>query len=85
MTREAASATFPLAMAELDTELLERVARWCAEAGRQTGVAEIRAALAPLGWDELLTVRALLVDPPPARPLGPHALAELARGVPPAP
>ncbi len=69
-------------MAELDAEMLERVARWCADAGRQAGAAEIRGALASLGWDELLTVRALLADPPPARPLGPHALADLARGVP---
>ncbi|WP_242394020.1 Fis family transcriptional regulator [Anaeromyxobacter oryzisoli] len=69
-------------MVELDAEILERVARWCAEAGRPTGPAEIRAALAPLGWDELLAVRALLADPPPARPLGPFALADLARGAP---
>ncbi|BDG06413.1 Fis family transcriptional regulator [Anaeromyxobacter oryzae] len=69
-------------MAELDAEILERVARWCAEAGRQTGAAEIRAALGALGWDELLAVRALLADPPPARPLGPFALADLARGAP---
>jgi hypothetical protein len=70
-------------MADLDAELLERVARWCAEAGRQAGTAEIRRALSPLGWDELLSVRALLADPPPARPLGPGALADLARGAPP--
>ena len=67
-------------MADLDRELVERVARWCAEAGRTTGAAEIRAALEGLGWDELLAARALLVDPPPARPLGPYALADLARG-----
>jgi hypothetical protein len=70
-------------MAQLDDETLERVRRWCAEAGRQVGPAEIRAALAPLSWDELLHARALLVDPPPARPLGPAALADLARGTPP--
>jgi hypothetical protein len=70
-------------MAQVDAELLERVARWCAEAGRQSGAAEIRRALAPLSWDELLAVRALLADPPPARPLGPLALADLARGAPP--
>src|SRR5512138_1606779 len=69
-------------MAELDAETLERVARWCAEAGRQTGASEIRAALGSLGWDELLALRALLADPPPARPLGPYALADLARGAP---
>jgi hypothetical protein len=67
-------------MADLDLELIERVARWCAEAGRQTTPAGIEAALGGLGWDELLAVRALLADPPPARPLGPHALADLARG-----
>jgi hypothetical protein len=69
-------------MADLDPELLERVIHWCAEAGRQTGAREIRAALSPLGWDEILHVRALLADPPPARPLGPGALADLARGTP---
>lgn len=69
-------------MADLDLETVERVARWCAEAGRQASPAEIRAALGPLGWDELLAARALLADPPPARPLGPFALADLARGAP---
>ena len=39
-------------MAEIDAELVERVTRWCAEAGRQTGRAEIHAALAlALGSD----------------------------------
>ncbi|HEY6098486.1 MAG TPA: Fis family transcriptional regulator, partial [Anaeromyxobacter sp.] len=83
MTRPRRSRTFPLAMADVDPELAERVARWCAEAGRQTAPAEIRRAMAPLGWDDLLAVRALLVDPPPARPLGPFALVDIARGVPP--
>ncbi len=69
-------------MPDLDVELLERVARWCADAGRITTPAEIRRALSPLGWDELLAARSLLVDPPPARPLGPFALADLARGAP---
>jgi Bacterial regulatory protein, Fis family len=70
-------------MADVDPELLKRTARWCAEAGRQAGVDEIRRALASLSWDELLAARALLADPPPARPLGPFALADLARGAPP--
>jgi hypothetical protein len=69
-------------MAELELETIERAVRWCAEAGRQTTPVEVRAALANLGWDQLLSVRALLSDPPPTRPLGPHALADLARGVP---
>jgi hypothetical protein len=69
-------------MPDLDQELVERVARWCAEAGRTAVPAEIRRALETLSWDELLAVRALLADPPPARPLGPFALADLARGVP---
>jgi hypothetical protein len=68
-------------MADVDAELAERVARWCAEAGRQSASAEILRALAPLGWDDLLSVRALLADPPPARPLGPFALVDIARGV----
>jgi hypothetical protein len=69
-------------MADLDLETVEQVARWCAEAGRQATPAQIRAALGGLGWDELLAARALLADPPPARPLGPYALADLARGTP---
>lgn len=70
-------------MADLDPDLLERAVRWCADAGRHVGPDDVRRALAPLGWDELLAVRALLADPPPMRPLGPHALADLARGAPP--
>jgi hypothetical protein len=69
-------------MAELELETIDRAVRWCAEAGRQATASEVRLALAPLGWDQLLSVRALLADPPPARPLGPWALADLARGVP---
>lgn len=67
-------------MIGIDDELVERALRWCAEAGRPSTAAEVREALEPLGWDELLAARALLADPPPARPLGPRALAELARG-----
>lgn len=69
-------------MADLDLETVEQVVRWCAEAGRQTTPAEVRAALGQLGWDELLAARALLADPPPTRQLGPHALADMARGAP---
>jgi hypothetical protein len=70
-------------MPGLDDEVVERVRRWCAEAGRQTASPEIHAALGGLSWDELLAVKALLADPPPARPLGPFALADVARGAPP--
>jgi len=69
-------------MAELELETIDRAVRWCAEAGRQTTASEVRLALASLGWDQLLSVRALLADPPPAHPLGPYALADLARGIP---
>ncbi|HSM93356.1 MAG TPA: helix-turn-helix domain-containing protein, partial [Anaeromyxobacteraceae bacterium] len=69
-------------MSDLDPELIEKTIRWCADAGRQATPALVRAALAPLGWDELLAVRALLADPPPVRPLGPFALADVARGAP---
>ena len=69
-------------MAELELETIDRAVRWCAEAGRQATANEVRLALGSLGWDQLLSVRALLADPPPARPLGPWALADLARGVP---
>jgi hypothetical protein len=70
-------------MAGVDAELVARVVRWCGDAGRQTAPEDVRRALAPLGWDELLAVRALLADPPPIRPLGPHAVADIARGAPP--
>jgi hypothetical protein len=69
-------------MAEIEPEVVERVRRWCAEAGRQAGTGEIRAALGALSWDELLHAKSLLADPPPARPLGPYALADMARGAP---
>ncbi|MBI5070663.1 MAG: Fis family transcriptional regulator [Deltaproteobacteria bacterium] len=67
-------------MAEIDDELVARAIRWCAEAGRQAGAGEVRAALGALSWDQLLAARALLADPPPLRPLGPAALADIARG-----
>ena len=71
-------------MPPVDDELLSRVVTWCAEAGRPATSADVQAALAGLGWDELIAVQALLADPPPARPLGPLALVDVARGVPPA-
>src|SRR5512145_2996860 len=69
-------------MADIDSELIERAIRWCAEAGRQTTPAQVRVALESLKWDELLAARALLADPPPVIPLGPFALADVARGAP---
>lgn len=69
-------------MPDIDPELVETAIRWCAEAGRQATPALIRAALAPLSWDQLLAARALLADPPPIRPLGAFALADIARGAP---
>jgi hypothetical protein len=69
-------------MADLDLETVEKVVRWCAEAGRQTTPAEVRAALGGMNWDELLAARALLAEPPPLRQLGPYGLADMARGAP---
>jgi hypothetical protein len=69
-------------MADLDDELIARAIRWCSEAGRPPSAHAVRTALAPLSWDQLLSARALLADAPPARPLGPFALADLARGAP---
>lgn len=81
MTRGPLRRTFRIAMGELDLEVVARAIRWCAEAGRAAAEAEVRAVLEPLGWDEILAVRAVLAGPPPARPLGPGALLDLARGV----
>jgi hypothetical protein len=66
-------------MPELDREIVARALRWCAESGRATSEAAVRAVLEPLRWDDLLAVRALLADPPPARGLGPEELLERAR------
>ncbi len=68
-------------MQEIDDELVSRAICWCSEAERPASPDQVRAALSPLSWDELLAARALLADPPPIRPLGPLALADLARGV----
>ncbi|HSN91091.1 MAG TPA: Fis family transcriptional regulator, partial [Anaeromyxobacteraceae bacterium] len=70
-------------MPRLDEETVERARRWCAEAGRHVDAADVQAALGGLSWDELLAVKAVLADPPPARPLGPFALVDVARGTPP--
>lgn len=69
-------------MPEIDDELLARAIRWCGDAGRHATSGELRAALGPLSWDELLAARALLADPPPGKPIGPLGLADLARGAP---
>jgi hypothetical protein len=68
-------------VAEIDDELMARVLQWCAEAGRTSSPEDVRDVLSPLSWDALLAVRAVLADAPPARPLGPKALVEIARGV----
>lgn len=65
-------------MADLDIELVARALQWCAESGRRVSEKDVRDALATLGWDELLAVRAQLADPPPARSLGPAELVALA-------
>jgi len=64
----------------IDDELVARAVAWCREAARQATPEEVRAALGTLGWDELLAARAVLADPPPTHPLGPLALADIARG-----
>jgi hypothetical protein len=66
-------------MPELDPEIVARALRWCAESGRPSSEAAVRAVLEPLRWDELLAVRAVLADPPPARGLGPEELVAAAR------
>ena len=70
------------AMPEIDREFLHRAVRWCAESGRPAREEDVRVVLEPLGWDELLAVKATLADPPPARDLSPLDLVTLSRGVP---
>jgi hypothetical protein len=67
-------------MPEIDRELLDRAVRWCAESGRPAREEDVQAALQPLGWDELLAVKATLADPPPGRDLRPADLVALSRG-----
>jgi len=69
-------------MAEIDDELVTRAIRWCAASGGHATAAQVREALAPLSWDQLLAARALLADPPPPGPLGPRAIADLSRSPP---
>jgi hypothetical protein len=69
-------------MPEIDREFLHRAVRWCAESGRPAREEDVRAVLEPLGWDELLAVKATLADPPPARNLAPADLVALSRGGP---
>ena len=66
-------------MPEIDREILDRAVRWCAESGRPTREEHLRAVLEPLGWDELLAVKATLADPPPGRDLSPADLVALSR------
>ena len=68
-------------MPEIDREILDRAMRWCAESGRPVHEDVLRHALLPLGWDELLAVKAILADPPPGRDLSPADLLALSRGV----
>jgi hypothetical protein len=69
-------------MPEIDREFLHRAVRWCAESGRPAREEDVRAVLEPLGWDELLAVKATLADPPPARNLSPADLVALSRSGP---
>ena len=73
------------AMPEIDREILDRAMRWCAESGRPVHEDVVRHVLLPLGWDELLAVKAILADPPPWRDLSPADLLALSRGVVPRP
>jgi hypothetical protein len=72
-------------MPEIDREILDRAMRWCAESGRPVHEDVVRHVLLPLGWDELLAVKAILADPPPSRDLSPADLLALSRGVVPGP
>lgn len=69
-------------MPEIDREIVDRALRWCAESGRPVREEVVRRVLEPLGWDELLAVKAVLADPPPGRDLSPADLVALSRGSP---
>ena len=66
--------------ARVDKALAQLVREQSKRAGRPAEEAEVRAALAPLSPAEEQVLRALLREAPPARPLGPFAWADLARG-----
>jgi hypothetical protein len=70
-------------MPQIEREIVDRALRWCAESGRPVREEIVRQVLEPLGWDELLAVKAVLADPPPARDLSPADLVLLSRGGPP--
>ena len=65
-----------------DDDLLARAAWWCAASGRPAAEEELRAALEPLSWDQLLAVKAVLADPPPPGFEGAAGLLRLARAGP---
>ncbi len=67
-------------MPQLEREIVDRALRWCAESGRPVREDLVRRTLEPLGWDELLAVKAVLADPPPGSDLSPADLLALARG-----
>src|SRR5512139_141523 len=70
-------------MPEIDREIVDRALRWCAESGRPVREEVVRQLLGPLGWDELLAVKAVLADPPPGKDMSPADLVALSRGAPP--
>jgi hypothetical protein len=64
-----------------DAELVALLSDLSRRAGRPASEAEVRAALAPLRPSEEAVLRQVARGAPPARPLGPMAWAEVARGV----
>lgn len=66
---------------DIDAEAVRAALEFCARASRAASEAEVRDALSALSPEELARSRRISSQTPPAKPLGPHALADLARGV----
>ena len=68
--------------AEIPAPVAIALADFCRRADRPSSADEVRQALARLSPDEDRAVLALCRGEPPARPLSPHAVIDVARGLP---
>ncbi len=68
--------------AEIPAPVAIALADFCRRADRPSSAEEVRQALARLSPDEDRTVLGICKGEPPARPLSPHAVIDLVRGLP---